>query len=97
MSSPWDDELPLPTSGLSPLEKGALLRHYLSVKGIDLSFVYEKGNLGSFPVAAMLYTQFDPLFVLFSWAFGSVVAVVASIYPAWVASNMAPADAVRAR
>jgi uncharacterized protein YjbI with pentapeptide repeats len=33
MSSPWDDDLPLPTSGLSPLEKGGLLRHYLSVKG----------------------------------------------------------------
>lgn len=73
---------------------GGGLVWWYSVHGIDLADMLTAG--GNIPVSAMLYTEFDPLGLVRSMAFGVVVAVLASVWPARVASRMVPADAVRA-
>lgn len=68
---------------------------YYEVNGLDLSFAARGGAAGNLPFSTMLYLKVDPVTVALAVVFGVLVATLASIYPAYVASRMAPADAVR--
>lgn len=75
---------------------GAAVVGYFSRVGIDLSAPAEAGLGGSIPMSTMLYLEFSLGWVAVAFLFGLCVAVLASVYPARVASAMVPADAVRA-
>ncbi len=83
---------------------GALLGGWgnwrLHTDGMDLSAMIESaGSTGAYqniPFSVMLYTEWSAPTILGASLFGLVVAVLASIYPAFVATRLAPADAVRA-
>jgi len=64
---------------------------------LDLSKAIEKEMNANAAISALVYTQFQPSMLLAALAFGVTVAMLASIYPARVASKMVPADAVRAQ
>lgn len=70
----------------------AVVAHFARV-GIDISQARE---LGESPVSTILYLHFSWTPVILSLFFGATVAVLASLYPAHLAANMKPADAVRA-
>lgn len=61
-----------------------------------LDFSQALQGRGSLPVSALVYTHFSPGAIAFAIALGVVISVLASIYPARVASRMVPAEAVRA-
>lgn len=69
-----------------------------STNGIDMSSLIEQAGdtYGSVPMSVMLYTDFSTSVLALGLAVGVVVAMLASVYPAIVASRMNPADAVRA-
>lgn len=72
---------------------GAVTVAHFAAVGIDLS---NAEGLGEQPVSTILYMHYSWAPVLLSLLFGAVVAVLASLYPAHLAANMNPADAVRA-
>jgi len=74
---------------------GAMSRHW-STHGIDLSEAIERQG-GNLPMSAVMYVEFSPQMIAGAVVVAIVVAMLASVYPAWVASKMAPAEAVRAR
>lgn len=74
---------------------GGVVRWYY-VRGIDLSGFLEGTATGNMPISAMLYLQWDPAVAAGATAFGVLIAVASSFYPARVASRMVPAEAVRA-
>lgn len=71
-----------------------------ATKGLDLSALVETGaESGAWqeiPMSVVLYTELSATSIAGGAAFGLLVAVLASIYPAFIASRMAPAEAVRA-
>lgn len=71
---------------------GAAVAHW-AAHPMDFSKAMEVHAL---PVSSLVYTRFDPTVVLGAVVLGVVVATLASIYPARVASRMVPAEAVRA-
>jgi putative ABC transport system permease protein len=77
---------------------GGLLTWYYNANGIDMyALMGAKADLTSdYPVAAMLYLDFSPMGLLVAVGVAVVVAILASLYPAILASQMQPADAVRA-
>lgn len=75
---------------------GGGMTWYWSTFPIDLTEMMETSDMGTVPMSTLLYTAFQPGVILGGWAFGVVVSALASVYPAWVASNLAPAEAVRA-
>jgi putative ABC transport system permease protein len=91
-------------TGLAGSLAGAAIGGWLVYKysrdGIDLTglvaTVGSKGVYNSIPFSAMLYTSFSWAIVLGAAAFGLMVAVLSSIYPAVLASRLLPAEAVRA-
>ena len=74
---------------------GAALTYYWSVHPIDFSKTMEQTG-GSVSASALVYTRLSAEVVLLTICLGVLVSVLASIYPARVASRMAPAEAVRA-
>lgn len=74
---------------------GTAMVGWWSVYGIDLSGAVSQVGT-NIPFQAVLYTRVDPLTVAGAMAFGVVIAVLASLLPARMASRMVPADAVRA-
>lgn len=74
---------------------GSALTYYWSQHPIDFSKQIEQTG-GTYSVSALVYTHLSPSVVLVTVSLGVLVAMVASIYPARVASRMSPADAVRA-
>lgn len=78
---------------------GAMMWHWARV-GIDMSpLLAEMENSGTYdniPLSMMLWVEFSPATILTGGLFGVVIAVVASIYPALLASRMPPAEAVKA-
>jgi putative ABC transport system permease protein len=74
---------------------GAALTYYWSVHPIDFSKSMEQTG-GTYSASALVYTRLSAEIVLLTIGLGVLVAVLASIYPARIASRMAPADAVRA-
>lgn len=77
---------------------GGLLTWYYNVNGIDMyALMGAKADLTSdYPVTALLYFDFSVSFLVVAVLVAVVVAVLASLYPAILASQMQPADAVRA-
>jgi putative ABC transport system permease protein len=73
---------------------GGLVYHW-SRHPIDFSEMFEKQG-SSLPVSSWVYTRFDETMLVAAVALGVIVAALASIYPARVASGLQPADAVRA-
>jgi putative ABC transport system permease protein len=77
---------------------GGAVTYYGSIHGIDMSAAIEQSGKSSInlPFSMMLYMHFDPMVSLMGLSIGVLMAVLASVYPAVVASRMQPADAVRA-
>lgn len=84
--------------GLLGAAMGAGLTWHYSTVGIDMmALMGAKGDaIEDMPLAAMLYLDFSPEFILGAVLAAVVIAVGASLYPAVVASRLLPADAVRA-
>jgi putative ABC transport system permease protein len=86
--------------GLIGAAVGGLSNWKLHTDGLDLSEMIETaGSSGAYeniPFSVMLYTEWSLPTIIGAALFGLAVAVLASIYPAFVATRMAPADAVRA-
>lgn len=80
---------------LGALWGGALVAHWATTP-IDFSEMFEKTARGGISMSALVYTRFDPGVIGAAIALGVVIAVVASIYPARMASRLSPAEAVRA-
>jgi ABC-type lipoprotein release transport system permease subunit len=74
---------------------GTALTYHWSVHPIDFSKTMEQAG-GAYSASALVYTRVSSEIVLLTVALGVLVSALASIYPARVASRMAPADAVRA-
>lgn len=87
--------LGLVASALGAAWGGALAAHWAKVP-LDFSEALSKRTSGDLPVSTLIYTRFEPGVLAASVAFGVLVAVLASVYPARVASRMIPAEAVRA-
>ena len=76
---------------------GAALAYHLSKNPIDLNAVSGASMAESgVPMSAYLYTAFSPTMVIVPLLISLVVALLASVYPAHVASKLIVADAVRA-
>ena len=76
---------------------GGGLAAWWSTHPINLAKLVEaKGGTGAMSINAVMYTAFDLKVVALGVLVGVVVAVLASWYPARVASSLRPADAVRA-
>ena len=76
---------------------GALVYHW-STQGIDLAPMIEEVGTQTYanlPFTAIIYMNFSPTMLGVALLFSLLVSVTASVYPAIVASNMLPADAVR--
>lgn len=82
--------------GLLGTALGAAIVGWYATHGIDLSEPLERGAGGHIPVSTVLYLAQDVRWLVLAPLFGLGVSVLASIYPARVASRMSPADAVRA-
>jgi putative ABC transport system permease protein len=71
-----------------------------SVNGIDMTPLIDEfsegGTYDGIPFSAMLYTEWSEPVIVGAVVFGVVVAMLASIYPAVIASRLVPAEAVRA-
>jgi putative ABC transport system permease protein len=75
---------------------GALLvQYWTTTVGIDYSFLMQ--NIGSigYRTTGHLVGEWDPVMFPIAFAFGVIVSVLSSIYPAWVASRMQPSEALR--
>ena len=72
---------------------GYLTINYYGVAGIDLSVVSE--GLENFGVGSMVYTQLDAVFYINITIMVLVSALLSSIYPAWKALKVNPAEGVR--
>lgn len=79
---------------------GGWVVHRFSVDGIDLSSMLDSaGSTGAYeniPVSVMLYTEQSGSAIALAAVIGLLVALLASVYPAMIASRMTPAEAVRA-
>lgn len=77
---------------------GGLLTWYYNVNGLDMyALMGAQADLTTdYPVAAVLYLDFSPVGLLVAVGVAVIVAILASLYPAILASQMQPADAVRA-
>lgn len=75
---------------------GTVAVRYWSVNGIDLSESAAASQMSDFSFSMTLYTAPSWPVVAFAFSFGAIVAVLSSLYPAWHASRLNPADAVRA-
>ena len=66
---------------------------YYGIEGIDLSVVSE--GLENFGVGSMVYTELDSIFYVNVTIMVLISALLSSIYPAWKALNVNPAEGVR--
>jgi ABC-type lipoprotein release transport system permease subunit len=86
-------------SFLGAVASGAAMYHWAQV-GIDMTPLMgemeKSGAYDNIPVSTMLWVEFSPATLVGAAIFGVMIAVVASIYPALLASRMPPAEAVRA-
>lgn len=83
------------SGGLVGALLGGAMSRYWSVNGIDLSSALEDQGT-QIPISAILYLEFSETTIVFAIGFGILVALLASVYPAYVAARMSPAEAVRA-
>ena len=83
-------------AGLLGLAVGGLGAWYFSENPIDLGALMQGVDYGNIQFSAYLYTAFEPGALVLPVAIAVGTAVVASIYPAFLASKLEIADAVRA-
>jgi putative ABC transport system permease protein len=81
--------------GLLGATLGGYMSWHWSVQGIDLTKALEDQG-SQIPISATLYLEFSESTIAGAVLFGVIVAMLASVYPAYVAARMSPADAVRA-
>lgn len=75
---------------------GGSLVAYWARHPIDFSELLDKGVGAGLSASALVYTRLDAGVIAATMALGVAIAVLASLYPARVASRMPPAEAVRA-
>jgi putative ABC transport system permease protein len=75
---------------------GAAITWWFAVEGFDFSELMKESSKGGMAFDTMVYTHFSLPYILGAAAFGTVVATLASLYPAAWAARLNPADAVRA-
>lgn len=68
---------------------------YFQINGINLGDMLSR-VAADVPMSTMLFTKFNLAPTLASFAFGVVVAILASLQPARYAASLVPADAIRA-
>ncbi len=83
-------------AGLVGLGVGGLGAWYFSENPIDLGALMQGVDYGNIQFSAYLYTAFDPGAMVLPFVIAASTAVLASIYPALLASRLEIADAVRA-
>ncbi len=77
---------------------GGLSGLYLEVKGINISFLGEgMSEFASsiYPIKDVFYGDVTLSILLFVLIFGTIIAAVASVYPAYKAARLQPTDALR--
>jgi putative ABC transport system permease protein len=74
---------------------GSAITYYWSIHPIDFSKTTEAIG-GNYSASALVYTRLSLTVVSLTMGLGVLVSALAAVYPARVASRMAPADAVRA-
>jgi putative ABC transport system permease protein len=72
---------------------GALASYHFSIHPIELSHMNDAE--GGMPMPSLLYFELSPLAVVVGFIIGLVVALVASVYPAFRASRLDPLVALR--
>jgi putative ABC transport system permease protein len=82
------------TAGVLGAAVGCAVVWWFASHGIDISGITD--SLGETSMSSTLYMQFTWGPVIFSLVFGFVVSILSSAYPAWHASTLNPADAVKA-
>jgi putative ABC transport system permease protein len=77
---------------------GGLGGWYLETKGLDFSFLGEEiidSIMSSFPVKDVFYGDLTTGILLFTLIFGTAIAALVSLYPAYRAAKLDPAKALR--
>ncbi len=72
-----------------------LLGLYTSTKGIDISALLKVGGIAGTLVEPVIYTGWDPAAMAALGAGMAVIALAASLYPAYHVTGIRPADAMR--
>jgi putative ABC transport system permease protein len=75
---------------------GGAMTAWWAANPIDMSDLLSDLGGANMAISALVYTRFSRTVIVFGVAFGVAVSVLASLYPARVASRMPPAEAVRA-
>lgn len=82
-------------AGLLGLAIGGAGAWYFSTHPIDLAAMADGIDYGNLQFSAYLYTAFEPAAMALPFAVALMTSVLASIYPAFLASRLEIADAVR--
>jgi len=83
-------------AGLVGLALGGGGAWYFSQNPVDLGALMEGVDYGNLQFSAYLYAAFEPEGMVLPFAIAAGTAILASIYPAFLASRLEIADAVRA-
>ncbi len=81
---------------LIALTLGGLAAWYLATEGINLAyFVEDFTGPSDILLDPYIYGSFGPWLIKYALSISIIATVVASLYPAWKASHIAPAEALR--
>ncbi|MBN2452243.1 MAG: ABC transporter permease [Lentisphaeria bacterium] len=84
--------------GLASLPLGLPSAWYLATRGIPLTaFLGDDLSVGSILLDPVLYGEFSLRLVVEGMALAATAATLAAIYPAWIATRVDPAEAMRRR
>jgi len=75
---------------------GGGLTAWWAANPIDMGEMVEGMGGGNMALSSLLYTSFSTTTILIGVAWGMLISILATLYPARVASRMPPAEAVRA-
>jgi ABC-type lipoprotein release transport system permease subunit len=75
---------------------GGTVAHWLATTGVDLRVLMGKEfSFGDVLLDPYIYGDFGPWIISYTLMVSIVATVAASLYPAWIASRVEPADALR--
>jgi lipoprotein-releasing system permease protein len=75
---------------------GGSVAHWLATRGVDLrSLMGEDFSFGDVLLDPYIYGDFGSWIIAYALAVSIAATVAASLYPAWIASRVEPADALR--
>jgi lipoprotein-releasing system permease protein len=81
---------------LVALALGGSVAHYLATHGVNLAgFLGDDLSFGSVLLDPYVYGDFGAWLISYALIVSTTASVVASIYPAWIASRVEPAEALR--